>query len=103
MDVGRIALIGESAGGHLVSWVGTRAKEDTRVAAVVPVYAPHDLELQVKHLLMASVVRTACVTITLPSACSSRCDTTSTAKIGPNGLFTLTPAMGGRTQPAIMG
>ncbi|TXT31011.1 MAG: alpha-L-fucosidase 2, partial [Planctomycetota bacterium] len=49
VDVRRIALIGESAGGHLVSWVGTRAKEDTRVAAVVPFYAPHDLELQVKH------------------------------------------------------
>lgn len=49
VDVDRIALIGESAGGHLVSWVGTRDKEDTRVAAVVPFYAPHDLELQVKH------------------------------------------------------
>jgi acetyl esterase len=49
VDAGRIALIGESAGGHLVSWVGARATDETRVAAVVPFYAPHDLELQVRH------------------------------------------------------
>jgi len=48
VDVNRIALIGESAGGHIVSFAGTRMKGDTRVAAVVPIYAPHDLELQVK-------------------------------------------------------
>jgi acetyl esterase len=46
VDVNRIALIGESAGGHIVSFVGTRGKGDTRVAAVVPFYAPHDLVLQ---------------------------------------------------------
>ncbi len=49
VDVTRIALIGESAGGHLVSYVGARAKDETRVAAVVPFYAPHDLEFQVRH------------------------------------------------------
>ncbi|HLQ44638.1 MAG TPA: alpha/beta hydrolase fold domain-containing protein [Planctomycetaceae bacterium] len=49
VDVARIALIGESAGGHLVSYVGVRTKDDTRVAAVVPFYAPHDLEFQVRH------------------------------------------------------
>ena len=48
VDVARIALIGESAGGHLVSYAGTRAKSDTGVAAVVPIYAPHDLEFQVR-------------------------------------------------------
>jgi len=48
VDVSRIALIGESAGGHIVSMVGTRAKGETSVAAVVPIYAPHDLELQVQ-------------------------------------------------------
>lgn len=48
VDTGRIALIGESAGGHLVSWVGTRDNDETRVAVVVPFYAPHDLEFQVK-------------------------------------------------------
>ena len=64
VDVGRIALIGESAGGHLVSWVGTRAKEDTRVAAVVPFYAPHDLELQVKHRNMLGESMTALLGLT---------------------------------------
>jgi alpha-L-fucosidase 2 len=49
VDSRRIALIGESAGGHLVSWAGTQAKDDTAVAAVVPFYAPHDLELQVRQ------------------------------------------------------
>ena len=49
MDVRRLALIGESAGGHLVSYVGAKASPETRVAAVVPFYAPHDLELQVHN------------------------------------------------------
>jgi alpha-L-fucosidase 2 len=43
LDALRIALIGESAGGHLVALVGTQAKDDLRVAAVVPFYAPTDL------------------------------------------------------------
>jgi len=47
-DPKRIALIGESAGGHLVSWAGVTGEGDTRVAAVVPFYAPHDLVVQVK-------------------------------------------------------
>ncbi len=48
IDPKRIALIGESAGGHLVSLVGARAATggETRVAAVVPFYAPHDLLFQ---------------------------------------------------------
>ena len=49
VDPKRIALIGESAGGHLVSLVGTRTNSDTAVAAVVPFYAPHDLVLQMDH------------------------------------------------------
>ena len=48
-DPQRIALIGESAGGHLVSLAGVRAQADTRVAAVVPFYAPHDLEARIKQ------------------------------------------------------
>lgn len=48
VDADRIALIGESAGGHIVSFVGVRGKGDTRVAAVVPFYAPHDFALQNK-------------------------------------------------------
>lgn len=49
VDPKRIALVGESAGGHLVSWVGGSKEEALRVAAVVPIYAPHDLEWRVKH------------------------------------------------------
>lgn len=49
VDVNRIALIGESAGGHLVSYAGVKATPETRVAAVVPFYAPHDLDFQVRH------------------------------------------------------
>ncbi len=49
VDVNRIALIGESAGGHLVSWAGVTGQGDTRVAAVVPLYPPQDLVVQVER------------------------------------------------------
>lgn len=42
VDTTRIALIGESAGGHLVSWIGVTQPE-AGLAVVVPFYAPHDL------------------------------------------------------------
>lgn len=42
VDSTRIALIGESAGGHLVSYVGARNEEGARVAAVVSMYGVHD-------------------------------------------------------------
>ena len=48
-DPKRIALVGESAGGHLVSYVGVRGMGETAVAAVVPIYAPHDLEFHAKN------------------------------------------------------
>lgn len=49
VDPGRIALVGESAGGHLVSYVGTQDQaEKLGLAAIVPFYAPHDLVLQTK-------------------------------------------------------
>lgn len=41
IDAKRIALIGESAGGHLVSYVGTRYR-GAGVAAVVSLYGIHD-------------------------------------------------------------
>ncbi|MBI3698110.1 MAG: alpha/beta hydrolase [Acidobacteria bacterium] len=44
VDPKRIALMGESAGGHLVSFVGAQNKRASRVAAVVSFYGPHDLE-----------------------------------------------------------
>lgn len=53
VDVNQIALIGESAGGHLVSWVGARNDADKLgLAAVVPIYAPHDLEYRARQSKM---------------------------------------------------
>lgn len=49
VDVSRIALIGESAGGHLVAWAALTAGADTSVAAVVPFYAPFDLVTHVQR------------------------------------------------------
>jgi alpha-L-fucosidase 2 len=42
VDPQRIALIGESAGGHWVSYVGVRSRDRLRVAAVVSMYGIHD-------------------------------------------------------------
>lgn len=43
VDPRRIALAGESAGGHLVAMAAVRQTRETRVAAVVDFYGPHDL------------------------------------------------------------
>ncbi|MBV8552297.1 MAG: alpha/beta hydrolase [Acidobacteriaceae bacterium] len=42
VDVSKIAIIGESAGGLLVNYAGTHAPADTAVAAVVDFYGPSD-------------------------------------------------------------
>ncbi|MBI5768715.1 MAG: alpha/beta hydrolase [Verrucomicrobia bacterium] len=43
VDPRRIALAGESAGGHLVALAAVRMDESTRLAAVVPIYGLFDL------------------------------------------------------------
>jgi acetyl esterase len=42
VDVQRVVLIGESAGGFLVNYAGTHEEKDTRIAAVVDMYGPVD-------------------------------------------------------------
>ena len=42
VDVSKIAIIGESAGGYLVNYAGTHETPDTGVAAVVDFYGPVD-------------------------------------------------------------
>jgi len=44
VDLSRIAIIGESAGGFLVNYAGTHYTPETRVAAVVDFYGPVDYE-----------------------------------------------------------
>jgi alpha-L-fucosidase 2 len=44
LDEARLALVGESAGGHLVVSAAVEPGEGARVAAVVPFFAPVDLE-----------------------------------------------------------
>lgn len=44
IDPNRLALVGESAGGHLVAMAVMRARTDIQVAAAVSFYAPVDLE-----------------------------------------------------------
>ena len=58
VDPRRIALMGESAGGHLVSFVGAQNKSSARVAAVVSFYAPHDFETRARvHGQLSNSVR----------------------------------------------
>src|SRR6267154_900306 len=42
VNVSKIAIIGESAGGFLVNYAGTHENADTKVAAVVDLYGPVD-------------------------------------------------------------
>jgi alpha-L-fucosidase 2 len=43
IDPNRLVLMGESAGGHLVSFVGAKHEPGNGVAAVVPFFGEHDL------------------------------------------------------------
>jgi len=47
VDLKRIAITGESAGGHLVSFVGARDGRKLKLRAVVPFYAPNELEAMI--------------------------------------------------------
>jgi alpha-L-fucosidase 2 len=49
VDPARIALVGESSGGQLVEMAALRAGPDTRLAAVVPFYAPCDLVAEMRR------------------------------------------------------
>jgi alpha-L-fucosidase 2 len=49
IDPRRIALSGESAGGHLVAMAAVRANDATRVAAVVPFYGVFDFVAETKR------------------------------------------------------
>src|SRR5712692_9550595 len=46
VNAGRIALIGESAGGYLVAYAGAHPERGAGVAAVVDFYGPNDLVLE---------------------------------------------------------
>jgi acetyl esterase len=50
VDPKRLALMGESAGGHLVSYAGARGKGETRVAAVVSFYGVHDINARSRKM-----------------------------------------------------
>jgi acetyl esterase len=43
VDPNRVALTGESAGGHLVSYVAVTSAKELGLRTVIPIYAPHDL------------------------------------------------------------
>ena len=43
VDPKKVALTGESAGGHLVSYVAVTTAKKLGLRAVIPIYAPHDL------------------------------------------------------------
>ncbi|MBI3424583.1 MAG: alpha/beta hydrolase [Acidobacteria bacterium] len=49
VDLRRVVLMGESAGGALVSYVGVRQQSALKLAAVVPFYGVHDWELRAKE------------------------------------------------------
>jgi alpha-L-fucosidase 2 len=59
LDPQRIALSGESAGGHLVALAAVQMKDDTRLAAIVPFYGLFDMTQRVKpgELLDSTMAR----------------------------------------------
>ena len=49
IDLKRVVLLGESAGGSLVSYVAVRQQSALKLAAVVVFYGVHDWELRAQH------------------------------------------------------
>jgi acetyl esterase len=56
-DPSRIALMGESAGGHIVAYCGVKGKGATKVAAVVDFYGVHDLLKREKERGLSKNIR----------------------------------------------
>src|SRR5207247_666251 len=44
VDLKRVAITGESAGGHIVSLIGARYAEELHLAAIIPFYPVNDFE-----------------------------------------------------------
>ena len=48
MDLNRIAISGESAGGHIVAYSGARYADELHIEAVVPFYPAGDFDALVE-------------------------------------------------------
>lgn len=55
VDLRRVVLMGESAGGALISYVGVRQQSALKLAAVVPFYGVHDWALRAQEEIAGKV------------------------------------------------
>ena len=68
IDPGRLVLMGGSAGGHLVSFVGAKHRPGNRVAAVISMYGEHDLVSRTSRQQTAWWTDTFCILTSLSLA-----------------------------------